>query len=190
MTRLRLFSRCAVAILLFAVAGCRSTHEFPPEMPSEQLDPSRSLGSLEVRYARTLSYPPTLYSAFRRTIIEPEMGFAGTYVFAVAYPTMKVGEDYSSLTLKGEALEDGRWRFNIPYKSGWKKAQDLLLRFDGAKQGFLFRYLEGQSCLNDYSLENPGGPPLQVSVRFKQPACLVPCSPSQRDPARCSNRWR
>lgn len=180
-------------VLLTLLAGCRS-YQYVPDIPSEQFDPGQSLGYLDVHFSREQRNPPTLQGSFYRKVLEPEMGIAGTHVFAIVYPTLQVGKDYSALTLEGETLGDGRWRFAIPRKRGWDGPHDLRLRFPNAQiqggQTFLFRFVEGQSCLDDYTLDQQGGTPLKLSVRFKQPACLLPCSPSLNDPAKCSNLWR
>jgi len=204
MTRPLAFRRRPIWLVLFALlAGCRS-YQYAPDIPSEQFDPAQSLGELQVRFRPEQRNPPTLRSAFYRQVIEPEMGFAGTYVIGIVYPTMKIDQDYSGLTLQGEPLGDGHWRFAIPRKRGWDGPHNLLLHFPNAwgekGQSFLFRYLEGQHCLNDYRLDPQNGTPLsgppsgdvplQVSVRFRQPGCLLPCSPSLHDPAKCSNIWR
>lgn len=190
---LRLLRGPMLFALLAVLAGCRS-YEYVPDIPSEQFDPQQSLGSLEVRFPREQRNPPTLKGSFYRKVLDPEMGVAGTYVFAIVYPTMQIGEDYSALTIEGQVLGDGHWRFAIPHKRGWDGPHDLRLRFPNAQihggQTFLFRFIEGQSCLNDYTLDQQGGTPLQISVRFKRPACLLPCSPSLNDPAKCSNLWR
>ena len=178
-------------VLLTALSGCR-TYEYVTDIPSEQFDEDESLGSIEVRYERLQDSPPTLKSVFRRKVLESEMGFAGTYMFAVVYPTVKIDEDYSWKTLEGESLEEGQWRFKIPYKRGWNGPQDLQLHFrnDYESRDFLFRFLEGQSCLNEYSLETPGNPTLHVSVNLKESGCLLPCTAKLSDPATCSNFWR
>lgn len=193
MTRYQSLSWSLPIALLVALAGCR-TYEHLPDIASEEFDTKQSLGSIEVRYQREQRDSPTLRSAFRRKIIEPDMGSVGTYVIGMVYPTAKIGEDYSSLTLKGEKIGDDLWRFKIPYKRLWNGPQDLYLHFPNTweerGQSFLFRFLEGQSCLNDYSLETPGNPTLHVSVNLKEPGCLLPCTAKLSDPATCSNFWR
>lgn len=183
-----LFRQVFFVLLLLILAGCRS-HEYTPTVPSVEFDKGKSLGSLEVQYHYAKDDAPTLNSAFRRNVIDSDVGFAGTYMFLVAYPTLKVDEDYSSVDLKGEALGDGEWRFLIPSKSGWNGPQDLNLRFANGDL-FLFRFLKGQSCLSEYSLDTPGREALHIKVNFKEPGCLLPCSPSQNDPNRCSHFWR
>lgn len=179
-----------VVLSLLVMAGCRS-YEYTPTVPSAEFEESKSLGSIEVRYAHAKDNPPTLNSAFRRNVIDTDMGFVGTYVIGMVYPTLKVDEDYSSVKLTGEALGDGHWRFLIPSKSGWNGPQDLNLYFAN-RDLFLFRFLEGQSCLSEYSLDTPGREALHVKVNLKKTGsgCLLPCSPSQNDPNRCSHFWR
>ncbi|SDP95737.1 hypothetical protein [Ectopseudomonas guguanensis] len=180
--------RMLVVLRVLVLAGCR-TYEYTPTVPSAEFEESKSLGSIEVRYAHGKDDSPTLHSAFRRNVIEPDLGFVGTYVFGMVYPTMKIDENYSSVKLKGEALGEGHWRFLIPRKSGWNGPQDLNLYFAN-RDLFLFRFLEGQSCLSEYSLDTPGREALQIKISFKEPGCLLPCSPSQNDPNRCSHLWR
>lgn len=184
----RRYSWLLVSLPLFVLTGCRS-YEYTPTVPSAEFAERQSLGTIEVRYAHVKDKAPKLRSAFRRKVIESDMGFVGTYVIGMAYPTLKVDEDYSAVELEGEALGDGHWRFSVPHRSGWNGPQDLNLYFAN-RDLFLFRFLEGQSCLNEYSLDTPGREALHIKVNLKEPGCLLPCSPSQNDPNRCSHLWR
>ncbi|MDD1506006.1 hypothetical protein [Pseudomonas sp. CNPSo 3701] len=183
-----LIYRALFITFLLTLAGCR-TYEYTVTVPSEEFAEGKSLGSLEVLYAHAKGQPPTLNSGFLRNVIETDLGFVGTYVFAMAYPTLKIDESYSSVKLEAEKLGDGHWRFLIPYKSGWSGPQDLNLYFANGDL-YLFRFIKGQSCLNEYSLDTPGRESLHIKVSFKEPSCLLPCSPSQSDPNRCSHIWR
>lgn len=182
----------APTLLLLVLAGCRS-YEYTPTIANQAFD-GPSLGTIEVRFERAEQEAPTLHSSFRRSVIDPDIGFAGTYIFMVPYPSVGIGENYSRLEFTGEAVGDGAWRFTLPRKRGWNGPQDLRLFFPRTReQGyrtFLFRYIEGEQCLNDYRIEPFDSAPLQISVRPTGKGCLLPCSPSLNDPARCSNIWR
>lgn len=184
--------RISVIGWLIFVGACR-TGEYESTHDSDSFPDEQSLGDVVLTLdVAPVDSIPELRASFSRKVLQPEIDFAGTYIFLLPYPDVEVERDYFSIELSGEPIGDRAWRFKVPRKAFWGEPAGITVSYlsdPRQRESLIFEAVEAENCLADYSLEDGRGNVVRVSANLQGGRCLLPCSPPLNPFLFCGNRW-
>ncbi|WP_219115677.1 hypothetical protein [Janthinobacterium sp. UMAB-56] len=210
MTRPKLLAGCLAASLL---AGCVHGEMFPKDYLAQDIDKQQALLELDVVFGQapddkltsrssaradgSLEYSgaPHIVVPFYQKGLGFDQGFAGTYIFAIAYPLAKVETATASsrvfgLKLEGQQPGSPRYRFRVPGKAQWNSNETFMLEFarKDRREEITFRFSNEKSCPSAFLATTPKyGFPIKVVATFKDnKGCLKVCDSRDQWPGFCA----